>query len=150
MSMKQRLLARLEGLGVDEEQIAKGLAQVIKGETTMVETDGGGSVKKVRVTTKPDDVMFGLMLFDSLQDGELGLAPKSMIKGKEQIRERVHKRLPVDHRVLVNADPADGNIADVEVLVTSDAVREEAPTILDSVFPSSDDLLSQMPKIEIP
>lgn len=146
--MKQRLLARLEGLGVDEEQIASGLAQVIKGETTMVEKDGAGNIKKTRVTTKPDDVMFGLMLFDSLHEGELGLAPKSMIKGKDQIRERVHKRLNVDQRVLVNADPADG---EEEVLVTSGTVKEEAPTVLDSTFSSfGSDVLSQMPKIEIP
>ena len=102
-SMKQRLLGLLEDkFEIDEHQIAGNLAIVIKGETVTNEYDGKGNLTKTKRTIRPEDAMYGAMVYDAMVDGDLGLAPKQMITGKAALRQRTHKRMGADDSILVN------------------------------------------------
>ena len=58
-----------------EDQMMKGLAQVIKGERVVERFDGMGNLTSREVARAPGDVARGTMLLDALTGGELGLTP---------------------------------------------------------------------------
>ena len=102
--MKQRLLGLLEdNFDIDEHQIAGNLAIVIRGETVTREYDGKGVLVKTKKLVKPEDAMFGAMVYDTMVNGDLGLAPQQMLTGKVAVRQRVHKRMGHDDSILINA-----------------------------------------------
>lgn len=88
MSLRDRILARLE---VSEDDIADSLARVIKGErvTRIMKPDAKEPDKmrcvEEQVTIAPSDAARGLMIYDALHGGSLGITPQiSSIKTPEQ------------------------------------------------------------------
>lgn len=91
MSLRDRILARLE---VSEDDIADSLARVIKGEriTRVMKPDTSpdaspGTMRCVeeQITISPSDAARGLMIYDALHGGSLGITPQiSAIKTPEQ------------------------------------------------------------------
>ena len=83
---KSKLLTRLNSLGVNENMIADNIADVIRGETVeIVEAlDKSGELKVARIkrVRKPEDLMRGLIAYDILSGGELGLASENLLPSK--------------------------------------------------------------------
>lgn len=122
-TFKAELLRSLrDDYDITPDTVAKGLAQVIKGETVVEKQDGEGKVKSRTVTTSPKDILQGAMIYDALRGGDLGLAPKQMrgITGSSA-GEVVHKRLGVDSRIIANSSD-DSPRETVEVVEEEDLV----------------------------
>lgn len=117
MSFRDELLQALDDdYGITPKTIAKGIAQVIKGESVVEkhaknkDREGYfGELQLVerKVSTTPSDVMFGAMMYDALRGGDLGIAPAHMkdSRGTKPV-EIVHRRFDVDRQVIANSDEA--------------------------------------------
>tara|TARA_R110000751_G_scaffold76798_3_gene154778 strand:- start:7204 stop:7602 length:399 start_codon:yes stop_codon:yes gene_type:complete len=104
-SFKSELLLALDQeFGITPHEIAEGLAQVIRGETTKEKYSGDDNLVSREVTRNPRDIMQGAMIYDSLRGGDLGIAPASLRAVKSRSGEIVHKRLGVDERIVANSD----------------------------------------------
>lgn len=113
-----QLLDRLRSVGVDDSMITASIADVIRGETVkIVETlDKGGDlhVSKVERTRKPEDLMRGLVAYDILSGGELGLAGEHLLPQKTRDPNDLLKRprrLPevIDARIISDSRPLPTN-----------------------------------------
>jgi len=111
---KSKLLARLDSLGVDDRMISSNIADVIRGETVrIVETpnkDGDLTISKVERLRKPEDLMRGLIAYDILSGGELGLASESLLPRKRADPQELLKKprkLPevIDTRIISDSKP---------------------------------------------
>ena len=111
---KSKLLARLDSLGVNESMISDNIADVIRGETVeIIETpdkSGDLQVSRVKRVRKPEDLMRGLIAYDILSGGELGLAserllPRKMRDPQELLKK--HRKLPelIDTRIISDSKP---------------------------------------------
>ena len=115
---KFKLLERLNNLGVDDNMIADSIADVIRGETIeIVETpDKSGDLKVSRVkrVRKPEDLMRGLIAYDILSGGELGLASEHLLPRKARDPQELLKKqrkLPevIDTRIISDIKPLPKN-----------------------------------------
>lgn len=113
-----KLLDRLRDIGVDDSMITESIADVIKGETVkIVETrDKGGDlhISKIERVRKPEDLMRGLIAFDILSGGELGLASETLLPRKSRDPQELlsrPRRLPtvIDHRIISDSKPLPEN-----------------------------------------
>tara|TARA_R100000008_G_scaffold67194_1_gene44256 strand:- start:398 stop:763 length:366 start_codon:yes stop_codon:yes gene_type:complete len=105
-SFKQELLVALETeFSIDPTEVARGIAQVIRGETVKMKLDANDNVVNKSVTTTPKDILQGAMIYDALRGGDLGIAPKSLKGVTTQAAEIVHKRIGVDERIIANSRP---------------------------------------------
>ena len=111
---KSKLLARLDSLGVNQSMIADNIADVIRGETVeIVETpdkSGDLQVSRVKRLRKPEDLMRGLIAYDILSGGELGLASENLLpRRKRDVQELLKKprSLPevIDTRIISDSKP---------------------------------------------
>ena len=111
---KFKLLERLSSLGVNDSMISSSIADVIRGETVrIVETinkDGDLSVSKVERLRKPEDLMRGLIAYDILSGGELGLASEKLLPAKRTDPQELLKKprkLPeaIDTRIISDSKP---------------------------------------------
>lgn len=118
MTTTIQLLDRLRSVGVDDSMITASIADVIRGETVkIVETlDKGGDlhVSKVERTRKPEDLMRGLIAYDILSGGELGLAGEHLLPQKTRDPNDLLKRprrLPevIDARIISDSRPLPTN-----------------------------------------
>ena len=118
MISSTKLLERLRDIGVDDEMITSSIADVIRGETVrIVETrDKGGDlhVSKIERVRKPEDLMRGLIAFDILSGGELGLAGEQLLPRKTRDPNellRKPRRLPtiIDTRIISDSKPLPTN-----------------------------------------
>lgn len=118
MTTTIKLLDRLRDVGVDDSMITESIADVIRGETVkIVETrDKGGDlhVSKVERTRKPEDLMRGLIAYDILSGGELGLAGEHLLPQKSRDPNellRRPRRLPevIDARIISDSRPLPKN-----------------------------------------
>lgn len=112
------ILNKVRDLGVRDNFLTRSIFDVIKGET-IEETEvlnrktGEMELVKRRKTRKPEDVARGLVIYDILTGGELGLASESLIpdslrkKQPEEIFTK-QRRLPgnvVDLRLVSDGKP---------------------------------------------
>tara|TARA_R110002110_G_scaffold316231_1_gene529219 strand:- start:4304 stop:4663 length:360 start_codon:yes stop_codon:yes gene_type:complete len=113
-----KLLERLKSIGVDENMITESIADVIRGETVkIVETlDKAGElrVSKTERVRKPEDLMRGLIAFDILSGGELGLASEHLLPRKARDPQDLlsrPRRLPdvIDTRIISDSRPLPEN-----------------------------------------
>lgn len=115
---KSKLLERLNKLGVDDNMISENIADVIRGETVKIVSapDKSGELKVSRVERlrKPEDLMRGLIAYDILSGGELGLAgehllPKKMRDPQEFLKKP--RKLPelIDTRIISDNMPLPKN-----------------------------------------
>ena len=108
---KFKLLERLNNLGVNDSMISNSIADVIRGETVrIVETinkDGDLSVSKVERLRKPEDLMRGLIAYDILSGGELGLASEHLLPRKVRDPQELLNKLPeaIDTRIISDSKP---------------------------------------------
>lgn len=115
---KSKLLARLNNLGVDDRMISENIADVIRGETVKIveAPDKSGELKVSRVERlrKPEDLMRGLIAYDILSGGELGLASEHLLPRKTRDPQELLKkprRLPevIDTRIVSDSKPLPKN-----------------------------------------
>lgn len=115
---KFKLLARLESLGVDDNMIAGNIADVIRGETVKIvekpNKEGELIVERVERVRKPEDLMRGLIAYDVLSGGELGIASEHLLPRKQRDpREflKQHRKLPemIDTRIISDSKPLPKN-----------------------------------------
>lgn len=118
MTTTIKLLERLRAIGVDDSMITDSIADVIKGETVkIIETrDKGGDlhVSKIERVRKPEDLMRGLIAYDILSGGELGLAGEHLLPRKSMDPSELLKRprrLPevIDARIISDSRPLPSN-----------------------------------------
>ena len=111
---KFKLLARLEHLGVDDNMIADNIADVIRGETVEItetlDKAGDLTVSKVKRLRKPEDLMRGLIAYDILSGGELGLASENLLPRKRRDPNeflKKQRKLPesIDTRIISDSKP---------------------------------------------
>ena len=109
-----KLLERLKCLGVDDEMITDSIADVIRGETVKtVETldkSGNLEISKIERVRKPEDLMRGLVAYDILSGGELGLASENLLPRKSrdphELLQRPRKLTAViDARIISDSRP---------------------------------------------
>ena len=115
---KSKLLARLNKLGVDDRMISENIADVIRGETVKIveapDKSGELQVSRVERLRKPADLMRGLIAYDILSGGELGLAGEHLLPRKMRDPEEFLKqprRLPetIDTRIISDSKPLPKN-----------------------------------------
>ena len=115
---KSKLLERLNKLGVDDNMISDNIADVIRGETVKIveqpDKSGELQVSRVERLRKPEDLMRGLIAYDILSGGELGLAgehllPKKMRDPQEFLKKP--RKLPelIDTRIISDNMPLPKN-----------------------------------------
>lgn len=118
MSLKQNILDRLHRLGVDEELITDNIADVVRGESVRIieKPDKMGQLEVVRVerTRKPEDLMRGLIAFDILSGGELGIASEELLPRRTRDSNeflRRPRKLPeaIDIRIVSDNKPLPSN-----------------------------------------
>jgi len=102
MTFKEKVLAALDELEVTPESIAGQLSVAIKGQTITERFDKAGKLTGRIVKQTPEDALKGAMLFDALNGGELGLAPRSTSFRKPT--EIAHKRMSIDNRIIVSPE----------------------------------------------
>ena len=109
---------RLSDLGVNETMIADNIADVVRGETVeIVETPdklGNLKVSRVKRVRKPEDLMRGLIAYDILSGGELGLACENLLPRKTRDPQdllKKHRKLPekIDTRIISDNKPLPKN-----------------------------------------
>ena len=109
-SFRDRLIIKLaESFDVNEDTIAEGIAQVIRGETVKEKKKlVGGEMKTVEqvIMRSPKDVLNGAIIYDALTGGGMGIAPKVMKQTSNKGVEVVHRRLSVDRRIIANSEEA--------------------------------------------
>lgn len=104
LPLRSRILARLANHGVNEEAVAELLAQVMKGEKVTreytVDRAGNEVLTSVTRSSTPKDAAQGLMLFDAMNGGELGLSPPK--KEDSSPQEHLYRRFApaVDRRII--------------------------------------------------
>lgn len=113
-----KLLERLKTLGVDDRMITDSIADVIRGETVKtVETldpSGHLEVSRVERVRKPEDLMRGLIAYDILSGGELGLASENLLPRKardpQELLQKPRKLTSViDARIISDSRPLPSN-----------------------------------------
>lgn len=104
MNFKERILDALDELEVTPETVAEQLAQAIKGKTVTEKFDKNNNLMSRTVKTTPEDTLRGAMLYDAMNGGQLGLAPKTT--SFRRPTEIAHKRMSVDTRIIVTSDDA--------------------------------------------
>tara|TARA_R100000008_G_scaffold85242_2_gene74693 strand:- start:597 stop:959 length:363 start_codon:yes stop_codon:yes gene_type:complete len=118
MSLKRNILERLQSLGVDDKLISDNIADVIRGESVRIIEKPGkmGDLEVVRVerTRKPEDLMRGLIAFDILSGGELGIASEELLPRKARDANeflRKPRKLPeaIDVRIVSDNKPLPSN-----------------------------------------
>jgi len=102
LTFKDRILHALTDLEVTPESIAEQLAQVIKGKTVTEKFDKNNNLLSRTEKTTPEDTLRGAMLYDAMNGGQLGLAPKTT--SFRRPAEIAHKRMSVDTRIIVSHD----------------------------------------------
>tara|TARA_R100000789_G_C3023385_1_gene154018 strand:+ start:987 stop:1310 length:324 start_codon:yes stop_codon:yes gene_type:complete len=102
MSYKELILDALAELEVTPESMAEQLAQVIKGQTITKKFNGVGVLQAETVRTDPENAMRGAMIYDALNGGELGIAPR--VLDYKRPADIAHRRMIVDNRIIVSAD----------------------------------------------
>ena len=107
-------MERLNSLGVNETMIADNIADVIRGETVeIVETpnkSGELKVTRIKRVRKPEDLMRGLIAYDILSGGDLGLASEHLLPRKTRDPQELLKKtrkLPevIDTRIISDSKP---------------------------------------------
>jgi len=115
---KSKLLTRLNSLGVDDNMISDNIADVIRGETVEIiqtaDKTGELKVSRVKRVRKPEDLMRGLIAYDILSGGELGLASESLLPRKARDPQdllKKHRKLPelIDTRIISDNMPLPKN-----------------------------------------
>ena len=115
---KYKLLERLNTLGVNEEMISDNIADVIRGESVkIIETkdkNGDLTVSRIERYRKPEDLLRGLITYDIISGGELGIAsehllPRTTKDPKEFLKQ--HRKLPevIDTRIISDNKPLPKN-----------------------------------------
>lgn len=139
MSFRDRLLKKLsDKFDVNEDTIAEGIAQVIRGETIKEEEKlVCGEMKLVKKVTlrSPKDVLNGAIIYDAISGGELGIAPRTLRHTQSKGVEVVHRRMKVDRAIIANTAEAKGNLPDTETDVID---VEPAPVYLQEHGPEPD------------
>jgi len=108
MSFREEVWGHLtKDYGVNSKSIAKALAHVMSGQTVKEDyvpnKEGELKLVKVSKTTKPADVMAGLVIADALSGGELGLSQAAMsMQEASKIAKDQFKPRQIDSNLLHN------------------------------------------------
>ena len=104
MTFKDQILEALSDLEVTPETVAEQLAQAIRGKTVTDKVDKNNNLVSRTEKTTPEDTLRGAMLYDAMNGGQLGLAPKTT--SFRRPTEIAHKRMSVDTRIIVSPEDA--------------------------------------------
>ena len=102
MTFKDKVLAALDELEVTPESIAEQLSVAIKGQTITERYDKAGKLTARTVKQTPEDALKGAMLYDAMNGGQLGIAPKTT--SFRRPTEIAHKRMSIDSRIIVSPE----------------------------------------------